>query len=417
MDIPLPSRARQRRLRRVAVGAAAAVLVALATAGVSRLKPAAPAVERNAVWIDAVRRGEMLRQVRGIGTLVPEEIRWIPAVTEGRVERLVLQAGTPVSAGSVILELSNPELSLAVLDAESRAKVARAQLTELRVRLAGQRLDQQAVLARAASLGNQARLKAEADEQLAGQGLVAAIDLKIARENAAETAEQLRIERERQASTEEAIQAQLAAKQTEVEQQEAFARLKCSQQDALRVTAGMAGILQLVAVEVGQRVAPGTNLARVAEPARLKAVVKVPETLARDVQVGQRASVDTRNGLIAGHVVRVDPAAREATVAVDIALEGALPRGARPDLTVDGTIELERLENVLYVGRPSQGQADSQISLFRLDPDARVARRVSVRLGRASVSTMEVLAGLREGDRVILSDTSAWDRQDRIRLE
>ena len=417
MDILLPSRARQRRIRRIAIAVGGALVLGLVTLGLSRLKPAPPSVERATVWIDTVKRGEMLRNVRGVGTLVPEEIRWIPAVTEGRVERLVLQAGTRVTPDSVILELTNPELTLAVQDAESQAKVARAQLTELRVRLASQRLDQQAVLARVESQCNQARLKAEANEQLAVEGLVAAIDLKIARETAIETTEQLRIERERLASANEAVKAQLDAKGMEVEQKEALARLKRSQLDALHVRAGMAGVLQLVAVEVGQRVAPGANLARVAQPARLKAVVKVPETQAKDIQLGQRASIDTRNGVIPGHVTRIDPAVNEGTVSVDVGLDGALPSGARPDLTVDGTIELERLANVLHVGRPAQGQGDSQVGLFRLEPVGKIATRVKVRLGRASVSSIEVVDGLKEGDQVILSDTSAWDAFDRIRLE
>ena len=417
MDILLPSRARQRRIRRIAIAVGGALVLGLVTLGLSRLKPAPPSVERATVWIDTVKRGEMLRNVRGVGTLVPEEIRWIPAVTEGRVERLVLQAGTRVTPDSVILELTNPELTLAVQDAESQAKVGRAQLTELRVRLASQRLDQQAVLARVESQCNQARLKAEANEQLAVEGLVAAIDLKIARETAIETTEQLRIERERLASANEAVKAQLDAKGMEVEQKEALARLKRSQLDALHVRAGMAGVLQLVAVEVGQRVAPGANLARVAQPARLKAVVKVPETQAKDIQLGQRASIDTRNGVIPGHVTRIDPAVNEGTVSVDVGLDGALPSGARPDLTVDGTIELERLANVLHVGRPAQGQGDSQVGLFRLEPVGKIATRVKVRLGRASVSSIEVVDGLKEGDQVILSDTSAWDAFDRIRLE
>jgi HlyD family secretion protein len=417
MDIPRPSQARRRRLQRLGVGVALVGGVGLATVGVSRLQPAAPSVDRATVWIDTVRRGEMRREVRGVGTLVPEEIRWIPAASEGRVERLVLQAGTPVTADSVILELSNPELTLAVEDAESRAKVARAQLAELRVRLAGQKLDQRAVLARAESQSNQARLKADAFGRLASEGLVAAIDLKIARENAAETAELVRIERERAASTEDSVLAQLAAKQTEVEQQEALARLKRSQHDALHVRAGMAGILQLVAVEVGQQVAPGANLARVAEPEHLKAVVRIPETQARDLQVGQTARVDTRNGEIAGRVARVDPAAREGAVTVDVALEGPLPKGARPDLTVDATVELERLPDVLHVGRPSQAQPESRAGLFRLDEGGKAARRVDVRLGRASVSTIEIVDGLKAGDQVILSDTSAWDAHDRIRLK
>jgi HlyD family secretion protein len=417
MDIPRPSQARRRRIQRIAMGAAGLLALGLITLGLSRLKPAPPSVERATVWIDSVKRGEMLRQVRGVGTLVPEEIRWIPATTDGRVERLVLQAGTRVTADSVILELSNPELTLAVQDAESQAKMAHAQLTELRVRLASQRLDQQAVLARVESQNNQARLKAEANEQLAREGLVAAIDLRIAKETAAETAEQLRIERERLASANEAVKAQLDAKQLEVEQKEALAHLKRSQRDALRVRAGMTGVLQLVSVEVGQRVAPGANLARVAQPARLKAVVRVPETQAKDVALGQKATIDTRNGVIAGHVMRVDPAVQNGTVAVDLALDGALPSGARPDLSVDGTIELERLADVLYVGRPAQGQSDGTIGLFRLEPGTKLAQRVSVHLGRASVSTIEIVQGLKEGDQVILSDTSAWDNSDRIRLD
>jgi HlyD family secretion protein len=295
--------------------------------------------------------------------------------------------------------------------------MAHAQLTELRVRLASQRLDQQAVLARVESQNNQARLKAEANEQLAREGLVAAIDLRIAKETAAETAEQLRIERERLASANEAVKAQLDAKQLEVEQKEALAHLKRSQRDALRVRAGMTGVLQLVSVEVGQRVAPGANLARVAQPARLKAVVRVPETQAKDVALGQKATIDTRNGIVTGHVMRVDPAVQNGTVAVDLALDGALPSGARPDLSVDGTVELERLADVLYVGRPAQGQTDGTIGLFRLEPGTKLAQRVSVRLGRASVSTIEVVQGLKEGDQVILSDTSAWDNSDRIRLD
>ncbi len=418
MDVPVsPQTARRRRAKRVAIGVAGAVTLGLISLGLMRLEPAPPSVERATVWIDTVKRGEMLRQVRGIGTLVPEEIRWIAATTDGRVERLVLQAGTAVGPDSVILELSNPELSLAVQDAESQARVARAQLTELRVRLASQRLDQRAVLARVASESNQARLRADAHEQLARDGLVAAIDLKIARENAAETAEQLRIERERLASAEEAVSAQLDAKKIEVEQKEALARLKRSQREALTVRAGMAGVLQVVSVEVGQRVGPGANLARVAQPAKLKAVVRVPETQAKDVALGQEATIDTRNGVVAGHVMRVDPAVQNGTVAVDLAIDGELPPGARPDLSVDGTIELERLTDVLHVGRPAQGQSGGTIGLFRLQSGSDLAERVTVHLGRASVSTIEIVEGLAEGDQVILSDMSTWDSADRVRLE
>jgi HlyD family secretion protein len=393
------------------------IVLGLATLGLSHLQPAAPTVERATVWIDTVKRGPMLRQVRGVGTLVPEEIRWIPAETEGRVEKILTHPGTAVQPNSVILELSNPELTLAAMSAESEARAARAGLTQLRVALASQRLDQQAVAARVQAENAQAQLKAETAESLAAAGLIADLDLKLARVTAAEVANRHGIEQERLAISGESVDAQLAAKHIEVEQKEALARLKRSQLEALHVRAGMAGVLQQVPVEVGQRVAPGTNLARVAQPARLKAVVKVPETLAKDVQLGQRASIDTRNGIIAGHVTRIDPAVSEGTVAVDVALGGSLPSGARPDLTIDGTIELERLADVLSVGRPAQGQGETKVGLFRLEPDGRHAQRVTVRLGRASVSSIEIVEGLQAGDRVILSDTSGWDAFDRIRLE
>ena len=417
MDIPRPSQARQRRIRRAAVGAGALLALAFATIGVSRLKPAAPAVERASLWIDTVVRGEMLREVRGVGTLVPVEIRWIPAVTEGRVERLVLQPGTPVARDSVILDLVNPELDLAVLDAESQARAARAQYTELRVRLSSQRLDQEAAAARVQAEYSQARLRADMNEKLAASGLVADLDLELARVTAAEATNRHRIEEERLAINGESVQAQLDAKRIEVEQKEALARLKRSQHEALHVRAGMDGVLQQVPVEVGQRVAPGTNLARVAQLESLKAVVKVPETQARDIQIGQKATVDTRNGVVAGRVARVDPAVQNGTVSVDVALEGTLPKGARPDLTVDGTIELERLGAVLRVGRPALGLEGGELGLFRLEADDTAARRVRVRLGRTSVNAVEIVDGLAEGDRVVLSDTSAWDAFDRIRLK
>ncbi len=417
MDIPRPSQARRKRIQRIGLTAGGVLALALTTLGLSRLKPAPPSVERATVWIDTVKRGPMLRQVRGVGTLVPEEIRWIPAISEGRVERIVIQPGTAVAPDSVILELSNPELTLAALTAESEARAARAGLTQLRVALASQRLDQEAVAARVQAENAQAQLRAETQESLAAQGLVADLDLKVARVTAAETANRHRIEQERLAIAGESVDAQLAAKQIEVEQKVALARLKRSQLDGLHVRAGMAGVLQQVPVEVGQRVAPGTNLARVAQPARLKAVVRIAETQAKDVQLGQRASIDTRNGLIAGHVMRIDPAVNEGTVAVDVALDGPLPSGARPDLTIDGTLELERLADVLFVGRPAQGQGDAQVGLFRLEPGGKLAARVPVRIGRVSVSSIEVVEGLKEGDQVILSDTSAWDAFDRIRLE
>jgi HlyD family secretion protein len=416
MDIARPSQARQKRIRRIAIGSARLLGLLLITLGLSRLRPAAPSVERATVWVDTVKRGEMLRQVRGLGTLVPEEIRWIPAVTEGRVERIVIHPGTPVTANSVILELTNPEVEQAALQADSERRSAEAQAAELKVRLESQRLDQQAAVARVEAEYVQAKMQVEADEQLAARGLIADITLKTSQSRASEAAKRFEIEKKRLEISAEAIAAQLAVQQTSVERARAMARLRRSQLDALKVRPGMDGMLQQVPVEVGQRVAPGTNLARVAQPDKLKAVVRIAETQARDLQLGQTAAVDTRNGVVPGHVSRIDPAAQQGTVTIDIGLDGPLPKGARPDLTVDGTIELERLENVLYVGRPAQGQAEGLVGLFVLGEGTSEAARRKVKLGRASVNTVEIVEGLKEGERVILSDTSQWDAFDRIRL-
>jgi HlyD family secretion protein len=416
MDIARPDRSRQKKMRRLILGGAGALVVLLISLGLSRLKPAAPSVERSTVWIDTVKRGEMLRQVRGLGTLVPEEIRWIPALTEGRIERRVLEPGSAVKPDSVILEMSNPELELQALEAESRLRAAEAQYTELKVRLESQRLDQQAAAARVQADYQQARLRADADAELAREGLIADITLKVSQVTAEELGNRNAIERKRLEIASEAVAAQLAVQQAAVEQQRALARLRRSQVRALRVRAGIEGVLQLVPVEVGQSVTPGTNLARVAQPGKLKAVVRIAETQAKDVQTGQTASIDTRNGVVPGRVIRVDPSSQNGTVGVDLAIEGPLPKGARPDLSVDGTIELERLENVLHVGRPAQGQPESLVGLFRLEPGGGEANRVRVRLGRASVNTVEIVEGLEEGDQVVLSDTSAFDAHDRIRL-
>jgi HlyD family secretion protein len=358
----------------------------------------------------------MVREVRGLGTLVPEEIRWIPAQTQARVERLVLLPGTTVTADSVILELSNPEIETVALDAESQARAAEARYTELKVRLQSQLLDQKAAAARVEAESRQARLRADADAELARNGLIAGLTLKLSESAADELEHRQKIEQQRLAIAGEAIEAQLRVQEAEVEQRRAQARLRRSQVEALRVRAGLDGVLQVVPVEVGQQVTPGTNLARVARPERLKAVVRVPETQARDVVPGQKAVVDTRNGVVEARVIRVDPAVQNGTVTVDLALVGDLPKGARPDLTVDGTIELERLENALHVGRPAMGQPQSTVGLFRLVKGTSEAVRVRVRLGQASVSTIEIVEGLGEGDEVILSDTSAWDAADRIRL-
>jgi len=316
----------------------------------------------------------------------------------------------------VILELSNPELELQAMEAESQLRAAEASYSELKVRLESQRLDQEASRARVRADYSSAQMQAEAQEQLAKDGLVADITVKTSRVTADELANRDRIEQKRLDIAGEAVQAQLAVQEAKVEQQRATARLRRAQFNALKVRAGMEGVLQLLPVEVGQRVTPGTNLARVAHPGHLKAVVKIAETQAKDVQIGQKASVDTRNGVVEGHVARVDPSAQQGTVTVDVAFDAPLPKGARPELSVDGTIELERLTDVLYVGRPAQGQADSLIGLFRLAETGGEATRVKVQLGRASVNTVEIVSGLKEGDQVVLSDTSAWDAFDRIRL-
>jgi len=417
VDIPRPNVARQRRVRRIAYGAGALVAVLLITLGLSRLKPAAPSVDRGTLVIDTVKRGGMLRQVHGLGTLVPEELRWIPAATEGRVERIVVQPGSTVAPDTVILELSNPELEMQALDAESQLRAAEAQYAELKVRLESQRLDQEAAAAGVQADYAQARMKADTDEQLANQGLVADLNRKLSRVTADQLENRHRIEQKRLAIAGDSIKAQLAGQQAQVEQKRVLARLRRSQVRAQAVRAGIGGMLQQVPVEVGQRVSPGTILAKVAEQNRLKAVIKVAETQAKDIQIGQPASIDTRNGVVDGRVSRVDPAAQNGTVTVDVALTGELPKGARPDLSVDGTIELERLDDILYVGRPAQGgQGPGPLGLFKLDEGGGTATRVTVQLGRASVSTVEVVGGLKEGDQVILSDTSAYDAVDRIRL-
>jgi HlyD family secretion protein len=418
VDIARPAIiARQRRTRRIAYGAASFVAVLLITLGLSRLKPAAPSVDRGTLVIDTVKRGGMLRQVRGNGTLVPEELRWIPAATEGRVERIVVQPGSTVSPDTIILELSNPELEMQALDAESQLRAAEAQYAELKVRLESQHLDQEAAAASVQADYAQARMRADTDQQLADQGLVADLNRKLSRVAADQLENRNRIEQRRLAIAGDSIKAQFAGQQAQVEQKRVLARLRRNQVKAQAVRAGIGGMLQQVPVEVGQRVTPGTILAKVAEQNRLKAVIKVAETQAKDVQIGQPASIDTRNGVVDGRVSRVDPAAQNGTVTVDVAFTSELPKGARPDLSVDGTVELERLENILYVGRPAQGgQGPGPIGLFKLEEGGSTATRVTVRLGRASVSTVEVVGGLKEGDQVILSDTSAYDAVDRIRL-
>lgn len=416
MDIARPDIAEAKKRRRLMWSAAGVLAFAIAALGISRLEPAAPSVDAGTVWIETVKRGPMLREVRGTGTLVPEEIRWIPAVTEGRVDAILVYPGTEVSADTVILDLNDPQQVQASLDAELRRRAADAELRSLEARLESQKLEQMSMLGRTRSEYEQARLRANADEELAKQGLVADINRQISKKAADELEKRVSFEEQRLAALESSIQAQMASQSAAVEQVRAIEELQKGRTESLRVRAGIDGVLQQVSVEVGQRVTPGTILAKVVQPQKLKAQLRIAETQARDVQVGLPALIDTRNGKVEGKVSRVDPAAQGGTVTVDIAIAGELPRGARPDMTVDGTIELERLDDVLFVGRPVHAAENASIGLFRVGEDG-IATRVSVAVGRTSVSTIEVKNGLAEGDRVILSDMSAWDEYERVKLD
>ncbi|HEV8202516.1 MAG TPA: HlyD family efflux transporter periplasmic adaptor subunit [Candidatus Polarisedimenticolia bacterium] len=417
MDIARPSQAGKKKKLRIIYGGVGILAILLVTLGLSKLKPAAPTVERGSVWIDTVKRGPMLRQVRGLGTLVPEEIRWIPAETTGRVEKIVLRPGTPVKADTVILVLSNPQVELDSLDANWQLKAAEAETVDLKVRLESQKLDQAAVAATATANQRQARLQADADQTLSKDGLVSDINLKMSQSRAEEQTTRLELEQRRLEISEEAVTAQLAVQEARLEQLRGLAGLKRRQLEALKVKAGIDGVLQQLPVEVGQQIATGAILAKVTVPGKLKAELRIPETQAKDIQIDQPAVVDTRNGVVNGHVARIDPAVENGTVKVDVTFDGPLPKGARPDLSVDGTVELERLADVLQVGRPAFGQEQATVGLFVLDASGREANRVQVKLGKSSVNVVEIVEGLKEGDKVILSDTSAWDAHDRLRID
>jgi HlyD family secretion protein len=417
MDIQRPSNARAKKIRRIAYGTVGVILIAGVTVGLSRLRPAAPTVDAATIWPDTVKRGPMLREVRGLGTLIPEDIRWIPAQTDSRVERIVLRPGAIVRPDSIIVELSDPQLQRDTLDAEYQLKGAEADYENLKVQVNSDLLNQRATAASVRSDYEQAKLQHEVDDQLQKQGLAADVTAKLSKVRAEQLAIRAQLEEERTKNAEETAKTRLAAQQARVEQQKALYNLRRSQLEALHVRAGINGVLQLVPVEVGQRVTPGANVARVADPKKLKAEIKIAETQAKDVAIGQKATIDTRNGIVAGRVSRIDPSVQNGTVTVDVAIEDQLPQGARPDLSVDGTIELENLKDVLYVGRPVHGQADSTIGIFKIVNDGAEAVRVNVKLGRSSVTTIEVLQGLQVGDKVILSDMSAVDNFDRIRLK
>jgi HlyD family secretion protein len=419
MDIARPEFRQRKRRQQIAGLAAGVVLLAGATVGVSRLKPAAPAVERSTVWTDIVRRGPMLRQVRGLGSLIPSQefTRQIPAETEATVVRIRMLPGSQVTTETVLLEMRNPQVEQVALDAELQLKAAESEYQSLRVRLQSDLMNQKAGAATVTADYSQAKLQAETDKALYDLGVISGLTYQASKGKADELTMRNDIENERLDINQKAIASQLAEQQAKVDQMRALAELKRKQLDALNVRAGIEGVLVDLPLQVGQHVLPGMMLAKVVQPNHLIAELKISETQARDVQIGQPALVDTHNGTVAGTVTRVDPAVQNSTVTVDVKLDGALPKGARPDLSVDGTIDLEHLDDVLYVGRPAFGQENSTITLFKLDPDGKGAVRVPVKVGRASVNSIQILEGLSPGDNVILSDMSRSDNTDRIRLD
>jgi len=416
MDIARPEEKRKKRIRRYIYVGAALVLVVLATAGLSRLRPAAPRVDRSTVWTDTVKRGPVLREVRGLGTLVPETVWVIPAATDGRVEKRYLLPGTLAEANTIILDLSNPQLEQEALDAQYQLKGAEASYEQTKAELQNQLMDKRTQAAAVSSQYRTAEMQKEAYEHLAKLGLKADLDVKTSEVQAEELAKQNDLAQQEVETFANSINAQLAVQQANIDQKRALYELKRSQVAQLHVRAGVNGILQELDVDVGQRVAQGTPLAKVSQPTELKASLQIAETQAKDVQIGQKASIDTHNGIIPGHVMRIDPSVMNGTRVVDVKLDGPLPQGAVPDLSVEGTVEIERLADVLYVGRPVHGDADSTVGLFKLIDGGSEAVRVPVGIGSESVNTVEVRKGLNVGDSVILSDMSAWDNYDRVEL-
>ena len=416
VDIARPASVkRQKKIRRAIYAAVGLLAIVLITVGVSRLKPAAPGVERSTVWIDTVKRGDMVRQIRGSGTLVPEDIRWINTTTQGRVERIVLRPGAHVKPDSVIMELSNPDLVQSVMDAQLAHASAVAAFANRKAELESQLLNQEAALATVESNYKQSELVLAANQELYKANLISELQLKQFMGTRDELKNRLAADQKRLEIARAGVKSQLAPQEAEITQRKAAYDLRVQQLENLKVKAGMSGVLQIVPVEVGATVGPGTNLARVADPSTLKAELRIAETQTKDITIGQIAEVDTRNGVVAGRVSRIDPAATNGTVGVDITLEGALPPGARPDLSVDGTVRLEKLENVIFVGRPAFGQEEGTVSLFKLMPNGE-AVRTTIKLGKSSVNTIEIKEGLQPGDQVILSDMSSYDQFDRVRI-
>jgi len=417
MDIQRPSNARAKKIRRIAYGTVALLLLGGVTYGLSKLRPAAPSVDRATIWPDEVKRGPMVREVRGLGTLVPVDTRWVAAQTDAHVDKWVLRPPAAVKPSSVIMELSDPIVQKDAVDAEFQLRGAEADYANLKVQVDSDLMNQKANEAAVRSDYEQARLQHDVDEKLYKEGIGSDHIRNLSRVKEEQLTIRVQLEGERTKIAVDSAKARLAAQQAKVEEMRALYQLKKTQADALHVRAGIDGVLQLLPVEVGQHVTPGMNLARVADPKKLRAEIKIAETQAKDVVPGQKATIDTRNGIVNGHVSRVDPSVINGTVTVDVTIDDPLPPGARPDLSVDGTITLENLKDVLYVGRPVHGQADSTIGIFKIIDDGSEAVRVNVKLGRSSVNTIEILDGLKVGDKVILSDMSAWDNFDRVRLK
>jgi len=418
MDVPRKDAGRKRVIRRVVWIVSIVIALAGITFALSRLKPAAPSVEIATLWPDTVKRGPMRVDRHGLGTLVPEEKLVVPANTDGRVEKRLVLPGQDavVKPDTVLMILTSPELENSMVDAEYQLKTAEATYDDLKVQLASKGLDQKATAATVNSDYKQAKLQADRDTELAKEGLLPDLQAKLSAVKSEELAQRTKLEEQRLAMADEAVKAQLAAQRAKIDQLRAMYELKRSQVAALKVKAGTNGIMTELLVEVGQRVVAGTALARITQPWKLKAELKIAETQAKDIAIGQEAQIDTRNGIIPGKVSRIDPSVINGTRTVDVRLTAALPPGAVPDLSVDGTIEVENLSDVVYVGRPVFGQPNSTITLFKIDSEGKGATRVPVKLGRTSVNSIEILDGLRVGDRVILSDMSAMDGHDRIRL-
>jgi len=414
MDKP---RANPKRKRKPFYIAGGVVVAALITLGLSQLKPAPPGVERAAIWVDTVQRGPMVREVRGPGTLVPEDIWLIPAITAGRVDEIYARPGTQVQAGTPLLRLSNPDVELQLLEAERQLRAAESELVSQRSTLETQILNQEATIAQVQSLYNTAVRDARSADDIAEKGLIARNEADARKDALHENKVRLEVEQKRLELMREQLEEQVSAQQAQVDRLRSIVRFRRQELESMNVVSPAEGVLQRLDLEIGQWVNPGVELARVVQPGRLKAELRIPEVQAKDVAIGQLARIDTRNGIVEGRVVRIDPASQNGSVGVDVALDGELPPGARPDLSVDGTIEIERLPDVLFVGRPAFGNPESSVGMFKVTPDFRYADRVTVQLGRNSVNTIEVRGGLQEGDVVILSDMSQWDSHPRVRIQ